>query len=158
MNHAMRRKDRALPESEAYRILAQGGDGVLATIGEDGYPYAVPVNHVYQDGVIYLHSAMAGHKLENLAHCDLVSYCVVTEREVVPEEVSTNYESVIVFGRAHLVKDPEEKQKGLMALLHRFTPNDMDAGLAELAKEGPRTQLIRIDIQRITGKARRKPH
>jgi len=152
--HAMRRRDRELPEAEAYAILARGGDGVLATWGEDGYPYAVPMNHVFVDGVVYLHSATLGHKLENLEHCDLVSYCVVTERTVLPAELSTQYESAIVFGRATRVEEPVEKRRGLMALLHRFAPDHMENGLAELERDFGITAVLRIDIHRISGKAR----
>jgi nitroimidazol reductase NimA-like FMN-containing flavoprotein (pyridoxamine 5'-phosphate oxidase superfamily) len=156
MSHEIRRKDRALQEEEAYAILREGGDGVLATIGEDGYPYAVPLNHALEDGVLYLHSAMSGHKLENLAFCDLVSYCVVVGREVVPAELSTNYRSAVVFGRATLVEEPGEKRRGLMALLHRFAPEHMENGLKELERDFQRTAVVRLDIQRITGKARKK--
>jgi hypothetical protein len=156
MNHEIRRKDRALNEAEAWAILREGGDGVLATLGEDGYPYAVPMNHAVLDGALYLHSALSGHKLENLAFCDKVSYCVVTEREVVPAEVATNYRSAVVFGRAVRVEDREERRRGLMALLEKFCPNHMEAGLRELAQEFERTAVLRVDIHRITGKARRK--
>jgi len=156
MTREIRRKDRALPETEAYAILEEGGDGVLATWGEDGYPYAVPMNHVLAGGALYLHSALAGHKLDNLAHCDKVSYCVVAAREVVPAELSTNYRSAVVFGRAVRVEDPEERRRGLMALLHRFAPDHMENGLKELERDFARTAVIRIDIERITGKARKK--
>jgi nitroimidazol reductase NimA-like FMN-containing flavoprotein (pyridoxamine 5'-phosphate oxidase superfamily) len=155
MSHEIRRKDRAIDESEAWAILREGGDGVLATWGEDGYPYAVPMNHVVDDGALYLHSATVGHKLENLAYCDKVSYCVVTEREVDPAEVSTNYRSAVVFGRALQVADPEEKRRGLMALLRRFCPDHMETGLKELERDFAHVTVLRIDIHRITGKARR---
>jgi len=155
-SHPIRRKDRALQEEEAYAILREGGDGVLATIGEDGYPYTVPMNHVLTDGAIYLHSAVTGHKLDNLAFCDKVSYCVVSGREVVPAELSTNYRSAVVFGRAVRVEDPEERRRGLMALLHRFAPDHMENGLMELERDFERTAVLRIDIHRITGKARKK--
>ncbi len=156
MSHEMRRQDRELGEEEAYAVLREAGDGVLATIGEDGYPYAVPMNHVLADGALYLHSALTGHKLENLAHCDLVSYCVVAAREVVPAELSTNYRSAVVFGRAAQVSEPDEKRRGLMALLHRFAPEHMENGLKELERDFARTAVLRIDIHRITGKARKK--
>ena len=156
MSHEMRRKDRELSEQEAYGVLEQGGDGVLATWGADGYPYAVPMNHVLSGGALYLHCAQKGHKLENLDHCDKVSYCVVAEREVVPAEISTSYRSAIVFGRAARVEDPEEKRRGLLALLHRFTPNHMEIALAELEKDFGRTTVLRVEIHRITGKARKR--
>ena len=156
MSHAMRRKDRELTEAEAYSILGEGGDGVLATWGEDGYPYAVPMNHVLADGAVYLHCAGKGHKLDNLDHCDKVSYCVVAEREVVPADLSTNYRSAVVFGRAVRVEEPGEKRRGLMALLTRFAPDHMELGLAELEQDFDRTTVLRIDIHRITGKARKR--
>ncbi|MDR3669971.1 MAG: pyridoxamine 5'-phosphate oxidase family protein [Holophaga sp.] len=156
MSHEIRRKDRALPEAEAYAILAEGGDGVLATWGEDGYPYAVPMNHVLADGVLYLHCAQTGHRMDNLAHCDKVSYCVVAAREVVPAQLSTNYRSAVVFGQATRVEDPEEKRRGLMALLHRFAPGHLEAGVKALEHDLARTAVLRIDIHRVTGKARKQ--
>jgi len=156
MSHPMRRKDRALSEEEAHAVLREGGDGVLATIGEDGYPYAVPMNHVLADGALYLHSALAGHKLENLAHCDLVSYCVVTEREVDPAELSTNYRSAVVFGRAVRVADPAERRRGLLALAERFAPGHMENARRELEQDFEHTAVLRIDIHRVTGKARQQ--
>ena len=154
--HPMRRKDRELDEAEAYAILAKGDHGVLATWGADGYPYAVPLNHTFTGGVLYLHSAQAGHKLENLEHCDKVSYCVVTGHEVLPAELSTQYESAIVFGRAVRIEEPEEKRRGLMALVQRFAPDHLEFGRSELEREYDHTALIRIDIHRISGKARQK--
>lgn len=114
------------------------------------------INHAFLDGAIYLHSAIDGHKLENLAFCDRVSYCVVADREVDPAEVSTTYSSAIVFGRAVRLEDREERRKGLMALLEKYCPNHMDAGLRELENDFEHTTVLRVDIHRITGKARRK--
>jgi hypothetical protein len=156
MSHDIRRKDRALEEAEAYAVLDEVGDGVLATIGQDGYPYAVPMNHVLADGALYLHCAQAGHRLDNLAFCDLVSYCVVAAREVVPAELSTDYRSAVVFGRAVRVAETEEKRRGLTALLRRFAPEHMESGLEALERSFQRTAVLRIDIHRVTGKARKK--
>ena len=75
---------------------------------------------------------------------------------MVPAEVSTNYRSAVVFGRAGRVEDPEEKRRGLMALLHRFTPEHMENGLNGLEKNFAHTTVLRIDIDRITAKARKK--
>lgn len=156
MSHPIRRQDRALAEAEAYAILRKGGHGVLATLGEDGYPYAVPINHVLEGGVLYLHCAQTGHKLENLNHCSKVSYCVVTEAEVLPEELSTRYESAVVFGQARQVATVEEKRRALMAFLHRFAPAHLAMGEQVLEHNLERTAVVRIDIERVTGKARKK--
>ena len=156
MSRQIRRKDRVVSEAEAYAILRQAGDGVMAIMGPDGYPYAVPMNHAVEDGTIWLHCAVEGHKLDNLAFCDKVSYCAVSEREVVPAELSTDYRSAIVFGTATLVEDEGEKRRGLEALLHRFAPGHMEAGLKAIEDDFDRVAVLRIDIQRITGKARKK--
>jgi len=156
MNHPIRRKDRALTEDQAYAILRKGEHGVLATQGEDGYPYAVPINHVVVDHIIYLHCAQEGHKLDNLAFCDRVSYCVVTQSVVLPAELSTQYESAVVFGRARRVEDPAEKRAALVAILQRFAPDFEAMGLEAIANSLNRTGVVRIDIERISGKARNK--
>jgi nitroimidazol reductase NimA-like FMN-containing flavoprotein (pyridoxamine 5'-phosphate oxidase superfamily) len=149
----IRRRDRALSEAEAREILARAEHGVLATVGADDWPYAVPLNHVIAGDVLYMHSALAGHKLDNIAHEDRVSYCVVASAKVLPAKLSTLYESAVVFGRATLVTDATEKQRALQLLGQRFCA-DFRAEMEEaIAKDGLRTTIIRIQIERITGKA-----
>ena len=151
----IRRSERALTEEQAREILARAEHGVLATVGADGWPYAVPVNHVLAGDVLYIHCAQEGHKLENLAHEERVSFCAVASARVLPEALSTLYESAIVFGRAALVTDPEEKLRGLELLAVRFcgavTPKAQEA----IATSGSRTTVVRIRIERIAGKAHR---
>ena len=151
----IRRGDRALSEEQARGILARAEHGGLATVGADGWPYAVPVNHVLAGDVLYIHCATEGHKLENLAHEERVSFCAVASARVLPEALSTLYESAIVFGRAAVVTDPEEKRRGLELLAVRFcgavTPKAQEA----IATSGPRTAVVRIRIERIAGKAHR---
>ncbi|MDR3682771.1 MAG: pyridoxamine 5'-phosphate oxidase family protein, partial [Geothrix sp.] len=66
-NHPIRRRDRALSEAEALEILQEAEWGVLATVDEAGWPYAVPVNHAVVGEDLIIHCATAGHKLANLA-------------------------------------------------------------------------------------------
>ena len=155
MVHEIRRKDRALAESEAYDILSRGGDGVMATLGEDGYPYAVPMNHVLVDRAMYLHCAQVGHKMENIEFCDKVSYCVVTEREVLPAQLTIHYESAVAFGRASVVTDPGEKRRALVALLHRFCPGHLERGMESVNRSSDKLAVLRIDIEWATAKAHR---
>ncbi len=155
----IRNRRRALTEAEAREILARAEHGVLATAGEDGGPYAVPLNHVLADDVLYLHCAREGHKLENIAYHDRVSYCAVASAQVVPEELSTLYESAIVFGRAALVEDADEKRRALKLLVERFCGSgaEQDKRFEEsFARQGQGTAVIRIQIERITGKAHRE--
>jgi nitroimidazol reductase NimA-like FMN-containing flavoprotein (pyridoxamine 5'-phosphate oxidase superfamily) len=151
----VRRRDRSVSESDARAILARAEYGVLATVGEDGWPYAVPLNHVLAADVLYLHCAVEGHKLANLAHEERVSYCAVASAHVMPAMLSTLYESAVVFGRARLVTDAAEKRRALQLLIARFG-GDPGAQLEEaLRKWDARTAVIRIEVERITGKAQR---
>ena len=152
---AIRRSDRALTENQAREILARAEHGVLATLGADGWPYAVPVNHVVSGDAIYVHCAMEGHKLENIAHEERVSFCAVAEARVLPAKLSTLYESAVAFGRAAVVTDPAEKRRALELLAVRFcgalTPEAEDA----IAASGSRTAVLRIRIECVSGKAHR---
>jgi hypothetical protein len=154
-NHPLRRRDRAIEDAEAWRLLAEAEWGVLATVDTEGWPYAVPVNHAVVDGTLIIHCATVGHKLENLACHPQVSYCVVTEAETLPLELATRYASVVVFGRAERVSDEAEKRAALEALGLRFAPEHPDLVHQEVAKDLFRTAVVRIRIERITGKARR---
>ena len=153
--HTLRRRDRALSEAEALRLLEEAEWGVLATVDEAGWPYAVPVNHAVVDGALIIHCATAGHKLDNLIFNSKVSYCAVTEAETLPLELATRYASVIVFGHAQLLTDDGEKRAALLALGLRFAAGHRDLVEREIEKDLFRTAVLRIRIERATGKARR---
>ncbi len=154
-HHPLRRRDRALDDAEALRLLEEAEWGVLATVDEAGWPYAVPVNHAVVDGALIIHCATAGHKLANLAFNPRVSYCAVTQAETLPLELATRYASVIVFGRAELLTDEAEKRAVLRALGLRFAAGHPDLVDREIGKDLFRTAVLRIRIERATGKARR---
>lgn len=149
----MRRCERELSEDQAREILTRAEHGVLATVGLDGWPYAVPVNHVLLGGVLYIHCAQQGHKLENIAQEERVSYCAVASATVLPAELTTRYESAIVFGRAALVTDPIEKRRALEALAVRFCGELTPEAEKEIAVVGPRTAVLRIRPERISAKS-----
>ncbi len=153
--HDMRRIDRALSETEAREIMARAEHGFLATVGEDGWPYAVPLNHVLAGDLIYVHCALSGHKLDNLAHEDRVTFSAIASAEILPKELTTHYESAIAFGRASLVEDPAEKRHALELLGLRFCKGFEAEVQTEIRQDGPKTAVVRIRIERITGKANR---
>jgi len=151
----IRRRDRALTEEQAREILAGAEHGVLATLGADGWPYAIPVNHVLSGDALYIHCAMEGHKLENIAHEERVSFCAVARATVLPARLSTLYESAIVFGRAALVTDPMEKRRALELLAVRFCGALSPEAEKAIATSASRTAVVRIRLERIAGKAHR---
>jgi nitroimidazol reductase NimA-like FMN-containing flavoprotein (pyridoxamine 5'-phosphate oxidase superfamily) len=155
MNHPMRRKDRALSEAEALEILARTDHGVLATVDETGWPYAVPLNHVLMGDSLYIHCALEGHKLQNIAHDSRVSYCVIDRAEVLPDKLTTLYESAIVFGSATQIDDESEKRSILRTLCQRFAPGRDAEADASIQRHVSHTAILRIRIERMTGKAHR---
>lgn len=155
MVHDMRRIDRELTEAEARAILSRADHGFLATVGSDGWPYAVPVNHVLVGDLLYFHCALSGHKLENLAFEKRVAYSAVASSVIVPKDVTTHYESAILFGRAEIVEDTAEKHRALELIGERFCADFRAEVAEEIRKDGPKTLVVRIRIERITGKSNR---
>lgn len=152
MFRKMRRADKAIGYDESMRILEKGEHGVLSTIGEDGYPYGVPVSYAMLNGNIYFHCASDGHKLDNLVYNPKVSFCVVGDTEIIPSKFSTNYESVIVFGKAYEVHG-EEKTEALLSLLNKYSKDFLDSGKAYMERDRDITTVIKISIEHLTGKA-----
>ncbi len=124
----MRRHRQQLSDAESLCILTCATSGVLALTGDAGYPYAVPLSHVYSDGHLYFHSALEGHKVDAVRNDSRCSFCVVEQDNVLPERFTTLFRSVIVFGHIHIVADPAERLRALRLLGERFSPGD-HAGL-----------------------------
>ena len=110
----MRRKDRMLNEDQTLDILNRSEYGILSTIGVDNVPYGVPMNFVYEDGVIYFHCAKAvGYKVSNIIHNSNACFTVINDVCLQPKTFSTKYSSAIVFGKVSIVEDEDEKKKGI---------------------------------------------
>ena len=153
MFHEMRRIDRKLTNEEAEELLLAGEYGVLATVGEDGYPYGVPVNYAYADDTIYFHGAKnVGHKYENILHNPKVCFTVVGKTEVLPEQFSTKYESVVVLGTA---KPAADKRRALQLLVEKYSPDFMEKGQTYIEHDIDTVGVYEIVIEHITGKGRR---
>ncbi len=152
MFREMRRAGQALSADVCDEILRRCEEGVLAVSGDDGYPYAVPLNYVYGDGKLVMHGARAGHKVDAMRSCDKVSFCVIDEKTVVPEEYSTAYRSVIVFGRVKILTEPEEMLPYLDALGAKFTKDDAAARLAYMKPQLPGVAIYVLTPEHISGK------
>ncbi len=133
--------------------LREGSWGVLAVTGDEGWPYAVPVNYVYAGGCIWIHGAKAGHKMDAVRRDSRVSFCVTAMAQNRPEEFTTYYRSVIAFCRAAIVEDPEEKRRAIIQLADRFSPDEPpERRDREIDREWNALSIIRLDIEHMTGK------
>ena len=148
----MRRKRQQLADEESISILQKATAGTLALLGDGGYPYAVPISYVYDDGKLYFHSALSGHKVDAIRGCDKASFCVIDQDQVHPSAYTTYFRSVIAFGRIHIVEDPAEKLAITRKLGNRYNPNQEEALQEELRHGLSRMLALRFDIEHLTGK------
>jgi nitroimidazol reductase NimA-like FMN-containing flavoprotein (pyridoxamine 5'-phosphate oxidase superfamily) len=153
MFREMRRFKQQVSEAECIEILKSTKRGVLSVIGDDGYPYGMPLNHYYceEDGKLYFHGAKAGHKIDAIKACDKVSYCVYDDGFRREGEWALNITSVIIFGRIHLVEDKERALKICSELTRKFT--DDEAYLEkEIANFFRNVQCLELVPEHMTGK------
>ena len=131
----MRRKRQQLSNEESIEILQKATAGTLALLGDENYPYAVPVSYVYHKGKLYFHSALAGHKVDAIRKCEKASFCVIEQDDVQPKKYTTFFRSVIAFGRIHIIEDEQEKLETARMLGNRYNPNDEES-LQQRATDG----------------------
>lgn len=148
----MRRKRQQLTESESISILENATSGTLALLGDGGYPYAVPISFVYHDGKLFFHSALSGHKVDAISHCDKASFCVIDQDEVHGEQYTTYFRSVIAFGRIHIIEDEKERLEAARLLGNHYNPNQDEALQKEIDKGLHRMLVLCLEIEHLTGK------
>lgn len=150
----MRRIRQQLPKDVAEYILETSTAGVLSVNGDNGYPYAVPVSYVYANGNIYFHSALQGHKIDAIKNNPKVSFCVIAQDDIKPQEFTTYFKSVIVFGKARIINDNAEKMVALKLLAKRYSDATVTTEMTdkEIAGGFNHLQMIELVVEHITGK------
>ena len=156
MFRKMRRGKQALPDEQALAILRDGPSGVLAVRGDDGYPYTVPLSYAYDDGRLYFHCAVEGHKLDGIRRSDKVSFCVVQQDQPLPEKLTTLYRSVVLFGRARVVTDPALRRRALSLLVRKYAPAFEALGTEETRRSWDAVCVVELTIEYLTGKQARE--
>ena len=153
MFRRMRRFKQELSKKECIEILKGEPRGVLSMIGDDGYPYGIPMDHWYDEvsGKIYFHGAKEGHKIDAIKACDKVSYCVYDQGYRKDGEWALNIKSVVVFGRIHPVTDTETAMKACRNLCLKFT-DDQAYIEHELTHSGSRVLCLELTPEHMTGK------
>ena len=158
-NSSVRRQDRLLEQDRAEELLRNAEYGTLSMVDNDQNPYGIPVNYVWDgENSLYIHCAPVGRKLDALKCHPEVSFCIVGRVRLLPERFTTEYESIILTGTAHLDLKESERRRALRLLLEKLSPNDMEVGLKYAEKSFHRTSIIRLDITHYSGKCKRMPH
>ncbi len=153
MFREMLRFKQAIGKEECIEILKEELRGVLSVLGDDGYPYGLPINHYYneEDGKLYFHSGKKGHKIDAIRRCDKVSFCVHDSGYRREGEWALNIRSVIVFGRIEIIEDREKIYEITRRLSRKFTRDEAYID-REIEKSGPGTFMFALVPEYMTGK------
>ena len=153
MFRAMRKKKKEISQEAAKELLRGSRRGVLAVNGDDGYPYAVPINYLYDEETqkIIFHGAKAGHKMDSLKKCDKICFTVYGNETVKELDWAPYVQSVVVFGRCR----PVEKAEDILRLVRKFAMKYYPSEALveeEIAASGRAVQIFEIEIEHLTGK------
>jgi len=153
MFRKMRRFKQQISEEKCREILKNEPRGVLSLLGDDGYPYGLPITHYYseEDGKIYFHGTKEGHKIDAIKACDKASFCVYDEGYREEDQWALNINSVVVFGRIRLVTDDEKAKEICRNLCLKFT-EDEEYFNKEMENAFSRVQCLELEIEHMTGK------
>lgn len=160
----MRRSKQELSSDRTKAIMKEASSGVMAVLGDDDYPYTVPMSFLYDDsetnyaksdkGTIYFHCAKAGHKLDAMRKHNKVSFCVIDQDQVVGEKFTTYFRSVVAFGKVRELEHMGEEFFYAHKLLSlKYWPEASQEKIEEdIKKEGMPMLVFAIDIDHMTGK------
>ena len=153
MFRPLRRTKRAITDEAARLLLKNEKRGVFAVNGDNGYPYAVPIDYYYaeDEGKIYFHGAKAGHKIDSLKKDDRVCFTVYGNEFYKDGDWAPYVQSAVIFGRCRLVDDPAVTVEKVRKLAKRFYPSEEEME-AEIARDIKAVQLYEITIEHLTGK------
>ncbi len=147
------RKKQQLPKEQCIELLKTQVRGVLSVLGDDGYPYGMPINHYYceADGKLYFHGGMKGHKIDALKRHPKASFCVYDEGYREEGDWALHIRSVIVFGTVEFIEDRETVYRISAELSRKFTDDEAYIQ-GEIDRSGPRTLLFALKPEHMTGK------
>lgn len=149
----MRRKDKEITDKAVIEKILKDAQVIRIAMVDDGEPYLVAMNYAYQDGFIYMHSALEGRKIDILKKNSRVAFQADTNVGLIlsqdAQSCTTKYQSVFGTGKAFLLYENEERVKALNAIMYKYSGHrDYQYPEAVLNK----TLIIRVDIDYITGK------
>lgn len=153
MFRTMRRFKQQISNEKCIEILKTEKRGILSLIGDDGYPYGIPLSHFYnaKDGKLYFHGAKEGHKIDAIKNCSKASFCVMDQGFKKEGDWALNINSVIAFGKVEVITDIEQTKEICTHLVQKFT-DDHEYLEKELANALSRVQCFVLAIEHMTGK------
>lgn len=153
MFRPMRRFKQALSEEECRKVLQEEKRGTLALAGDEGYPYAVPLNYYYdpETGCLYFHGAGEGHKIDALKRCDKACFNVHDAGVKLAGDWAYTLRSVTLFGRIHILEDRERAMELLRQIGLKYYPDEASVDEV-MARAASRVTMLELVPEHITGK------
>ncbi len=153
MFRAVRKKKNEISQDEAKNLLRSSRRGVLAVNGDEGYPYAIPINYLYdeENNKIIFHGAKTGHKVDSIKKNDKICFTVFGNETFIEENWAPYLQSVVVFGRCHLVENRDDTVSLVKKFALKYYPNE-DMVNEEIANSGKGVQMFEIKIEHLSGK------
>lgn len=153
MFRELTRKKKQISMEECIRVLKEETRGVLSVLGDEDYPYGMPMNHWYNeaDGNLYFHCGHGGHRFDALKKHDKVSFCTYDQGYRKEGEWAWNVSSVIVFGRMEIIDNQELVTDIVTELCHKFTQDEAFIK-KEIELYAHETLLLKLTPEHICGK------
>lgn len=148
----MRRFRQELKQEENLEILQKTRTGVLALADAKGNPYSLPMNFIYLDGKLIFHCANEGYKLELIRENPKASFCVMEKNELVLEEYTTYFRSVLVFGSMTILEDDEKRIQAMRAFTQKLRPGFEDEMEAIIERNKNAFVILEMTVDHMTGK------
>ena len=157
----MRRAAQELDHDACLDMIRRATSGVMSVIGDEGYPYGIPMSFVYVDGVketgtvgrFYFHCANTGHKIDALRACDKACFTIIDRDDVVADEFTTYFKSVVAFGRVRIIESEDEKRNAIRILTDRYSPDESEEKKSdEINKKMPAFVMLEFTVEHMTGK------
>jgi len=149
----MRVIKRQMSDEQALELLKKGEYGVLSTVNAENQPFGTPLSYIFMEGSVYFHCAIVGTKLDNIKNNSKVCFTVIGKTQILPEQFSTNYESVMVFGNATLING-DEKVSVFKEILKKYSNDYYEEGMKYIEKAKDKATVVKINIDSFTGKHR----
>ena len=149
----MRRKAQQLSVEKCEEMLCKNTAGVLSLSGDDGYPYGVPLSFCYDNGKLIFHCAKTGHKIDSVRRSSKASFCVIDKDEIIAEEYTTYFRSVIAFGKIRIAEDDAQKRELLDVLAKKYNQEDTAEHRSEVINREPAAVcILEMTVEHLSGK------
>ena len=148
-------------KEKVVEFLSSQQTGRIASIDENGFPQIIPMNFVFINDVIYMHSHVRGEKLDNIRRNQKVGFEVDKNLEFLPsyftdptyaEFADTLYISVVIKGNASIVSDKDEKTIALNGLMEKYQPEGGYEPIKPDMDVLKGVEVIKIVPESLTGK------